>query len=78
MFELDRCATCKNDTFVVRGETTYSLTLDAAGKVLDRSASDAFDGDIECLSCGEIHKKLDTLSKEDSSFVENELFGEEE
>ena len=78
MIELGACAGCQNDTFVLRGETSYSLTLDASGEVLDRSASDAFDGDVECLSCGETHKKLDDLSKEDSSFVENQLFGEEE
>ncbi len=77
MTKLGQCAGCQNDTFVLRGETAYSLTLDASGEVLDRSASDAFDGDIECVSCGEAHKKLDDLSREDLSFIENELFGED-
>lgn len=76
MIELGACAKCKERTFVVRGESHLSLVLDSDGEVVERAASDGFDGDVECVSCGETHKKLGDLSKEDAAFIEGELFAE--
>lgn len=75
MIQLGQCAGCQHDTFVLRGETAYSLTLDASGELLDRSASDAFDGGIECASCGTICEDVHLLPKDLVSSLEDELFG---
>ncbi len=50
--------------------------LDSDGEMVERTASDGLDGDVECVSCGETHKKLGDLSKEDAAFIEGELFAE--